>query len=477
MAKRRWAPYEDQYLRDHCDDTSIHEIAKTLNRSWNAVQTRKTKLGLTGRQRPWTDADKNFLSENKELSDKMLAAELGRSVDEVSAMRWRLAGGHKHPHWTHDEEDYLQDRWGKASISAIAKNLGRSVAAVKCHATKLGLGGVLLAGDYITLSQLICAVTGSQKTYSYKPESWMKKRGLPVHTKCVENSRFRVVYLDEFWAWAEQNRSFLDFSKMEPLILGKEPDWVTQQRRIDTISGANQRKDPWTPFEDQRLCYLLKQHKYTWAEMARDIGRSEGAIQRRCNDLGLKDRPVRESPTPWTDGQLQTLADMIRQGCSYSMIGDACGGRSEKAARGVVFQKYHTENADKVRAMLGTGPWGTGAPEPTVKSEKHKETVRKPMARLCGLLLTLRNSMDYGEYWQKDMCRHWNAIRGCAMHCTDCDSCTKFQRIKPQYCRMCGGEFLERAQQTYCLKCRAMRKKQAQRKYAILASRQERRAV
>lgn len=300
MAKRRWAPHEDQYLQDHCDDTSIHEIARTLNRSLNAVQTRKTKLGLTGRRRPWTDADKNFLSENKELSDKTLAAELGRSVDEVAAMRWRLAGGHKHPHWTQDEEEYLQDRWGKASISVIAKKLGRSVAAVKCHATRLGLGGVLLSGDYITLSQLICAVTGSQKTYSYKPESWMKKRGLPVHTKCVESGRFRVVYLDEFWAWAEQNRSFLDFSKMEPLILGKEPEWVAQQRRIDTISGANQRKDPWTPFEDQRLRYLLKHHKYTWAEMARDIGRSEGAIQRRCRDLGLKDRPIRESATPWT---------------------------------------------------------------------------------------------------------------------------------------------------------------------------------
>lgn len=171
------------------------------------------------------------------------------------------------------------------------------------------------------------------------------------------------------------------------------------------------------------------------------------------------------------------MADMIRQGCSYSMIGDACGGRSEKAIRGVVFQKYHTENADRVRAMLGDGPWGTGAPEPTVKSEKHKETVRKPMARLCGLLLAIRNSMDFGEYWQKDMCQHWDAIQGCTMHCTDCDSCTSFQRIRPQYCRMCGGEFLERAERTYCPKCRAMRKKQAQRKYAILASRQERRAV
>lgn len=43
--------------------------------------------------------------------------------------------------------------------------------------------------------------------------------------------------------------------------------------------------------------------------------------------------------------------------------------------------------------------------------------------------------------------------------------------IESKYCRMCGGEFLERREQTYCPKCRAMRKKQAQKKYAVLHAR------
>ncbi len=119
MEKRRWMPHEDQYLRDHCDDTSIHDIAKTLNRSLNAVYTRKVKLGLTGRQRPWTEADKSFLDENDHLSNEELAAQLDRSVDDVSAMRRRLEGGHKHPHWKPAEEEYLQDRWGNWSYMCI----------------------------------------------------------------------------------------------------------------------------------------------------------------------------------------------------------------------------------------------------------------------------------------------------------------------------------------------------------------------
>lgn len=386
-----------------------------------------------------------------------------------------MAGGRP---WTAAEETYLMDKWGTYSIPAIAKKLNRSVQAIKIRATRLHLGPVLMGGDYVTFNKLALAVTGGSKCHTYQMKSWIENRGFPVHTKKVVDNSFLVVYLDEFWEWAEKNRSFIDFSKMEPLALGAEPDWVAQQRKIDVISYANQRKDPWTQQEDQRLEYLVKQHKYTYAEVSRELRRSAGAIQRRCQDLGLKERPVRESPhNPWTDADLQLMADMIRQGCSYTMIGDACGGRSEKAVRGVVFNKYHTENADKVRAMLGDGPWGAGAPEPTVKSEKHKETVRKPMARLCGLLLAIRNSMDFGEYWQKDMCQHWNNIRGCTMNYTDCDSCTKFQRIRPQYCRLCVGEFLDRAEQTYCPKCRAMRKKQAQRKYAILTRRQERRTV
>lgn len=372
------------------------------------------------------------------------------------------------------------EKWGTLSIPTIAKNLNRTINSIKIRASRLHLGPVLMGGDYVSFNQLMRAVTGGSNFHSYQMESWIKKRGLPVHTKKVEKNSFMIVYLDEFWEWAEKNRSFIDFSKMEPFALGAEPDWVAQQRKIDYTSFSNQRKDPWTQQEDQRLEFLLKQHKYTYAEVSRDLRRSTGAIQRRCSDLGLKDRPIRESPhNPWSGADLHLMADMIRQGCSYAMIGEACGGRSEKAVRGVVFQKYHTENADKVRSMLGDGPWGTGAPEPTVKSEKHKAVVKKLTANLCGLLISLRNSMDFGEYWQKDMCQHWNNVRGCTMHCSDCDSCTQFQRIKPQYCRLCAGEFMDRTEQTYCPKCRAMRKKQAQRKYAALAKLQgkERRAV
>lgn len=427
-SSRHWKPEEEQYIRDHWKTQSETEMAKALGRSEVAVRSKRRELRCSAKKT-----------------------------------------------WTVEEERYLEERWGNVSIPSIAKKLGRTVHAVKIRASRIGLGGVLKSGDYVTFNQLMLTLTDNSKSYTYKMQSFVKNRGLPVHTKRVNQCTWRVVYLDEFWEWAEKHRSFIDFSKLEPLALGKEPDWVAEQRRKDFNAFSLQRKDPWTPDEDSRLVMLLKQHKYGYAELSEMLRRSEGAIVRRCRDLGLKERPVRADnhgkDSVWTEADFQALADGIRRGDSYPMIGKAVG-RSEKAVRGKVYFTYLTEDADKVRSMIQNGPWGYGAPEPTVRQgfnlSRTRTEVRKNLSILDALLRKRMNDLGWDGYWQRNTCQHWNDVRGCLMHCSDCDSCTKFQRIKPQYCRMCGGEFLERQEQTFCPKCRAMRKKQAQRKYAVL---------
>ena len=385
--------------------------------------------------RHWTSDEEKYIQDHWRLqTDGEMAAALDRSEGAVRTKRRELRCSPQKT-WTPEELQYLEDHWGTVSIPGIAKKLGRTVNAIKVRVARMGLGGMLNSGDY-------------------------------------------VVYLEEFWEWAEQHRSFIDFSKLEPLALGKEPDWVAEQRRKDYQSFALQRKDPWSPDEDNNLVRLLKQQKYGYAELSEILRRSEGAIVRRCRDLGLKERPVRADPHrkggSWSDEQHQILADGIRHGDSYSMIGRVIG-KSEKALRGKIYFTYLTEDADKVRAMLGDGPWGHGAPEPTVRQgfslSKTRTEVRKNLSILDALLRKRMNDLGYDPYWQRFMCANWDPVKGCSADCADCDSCTEFQRIRPQYCRMCGGEFLERKEQTYCPKCRAMRKKQAQKKYAVLHAR------
>lgn len=277
-----------------------------------------------------------------EFSDTELAKKFKVHETQVANARHRMklcrerGQRAKGPNWNAAEEEYLSENWGRVTISTIAKRLNRTETAVTIRARKLGLGAFLDSGDYVTLNQLVIAVTGSKKSYSYKIKSWVEKRGLPVHMKKALAHTWRVVYLDEFWVWAEKNRAFLDFSKMEPLALGAEPEWVAEQRRKDFQAFAVQRKDPWTPEEDSRLKALLEQQRYGYAELSEVLHRSAGAIQRRCTDLGLKNRPVKAdnhgSAAVWTQEDFDKLADGIRRGDSYTLIGKALG-KSEKAIR------------------------------------------------------------------------------------------------------------------------------------------------
>lgn len=147
---------------------------------------------------------------------------------------------------------------------------------------------------------------------------------------------------------------------------------------------------------------------------------------------------------------------------SYMLIGQALG-KSEKAIRGKVYFTYLTESADKVRAFMGDGPWGYGAPEPTVKQGVHlsrtRTEVRENLSALDALLRKRMNDLGYDPYWQRFMCMNWDDIKGCTNGCDNCDDCTEFQRIPTQYCARCGGTFYEREENRFCAACRKARKK------------------
>ena len=440
---------------------------------------RQTTKG-TKRHKRWTQEEIAFLQQNSKMPIGELKAALGRSENAI----WEKAAklGLYQKKWTQADVDYLQENYGKYSLPVLAKNLGRSVNAIKCMRTRLGLGAFLMNGDYVSLNQLLLAVSGGSSTYSYKMISWVQNRGLPVHTKKVDACSFRIVYLDEFWEWAEKNRSFLDFSKMEPLALGEEPHWVAEQRKKDINAFHLQRKDPWTTAEDSRLTMLLKMHKYGYAELSEMLHRSAGAIQRRCTDLGIKERPIKadnhSQEAKWTDEDFEMLADGIRNGDGYTEIGRKIG-KSEKAIRGKVYFVYLTENADKVRAMMGDQPWGSGAPVPTVKQAVHLSRTRAEtkvlLEQLAGVLYRRTRELkktDYDHYFQRAMCMNWDDLNSCCgAGCEDCDACSEFVRIRPQYCVRCGGTFFERAENRVCAPCRAARKRQGFRKYSYLNSR------
>lgn len=427
----------------------------------------------------WTEADDNYLRENfGVLSKAEIAENLGRTPEAVKLRIYKFRLSKRN--WSEEDIEYLKESWGNKSVPVIAAHLHRSEEAIKLKVSKLGLGRFLDSGDRYVTKFFLCKAIGHASSQSYVNISYIQNRGLPTHKIKRNKQTFEVVYLDEWWKWAKQNQSFLDFSKFEKYALGPEPKWVAAKRSHDIKYDMRYIKTPRTELEDSRLKRYLAEKKYTIRQLSDMLRRTEGAIQRRIQDLKIKQHPIKaDNHVKWTHDDWNTLTLMIKHGDSYEAMSDVLG-RSAKAIRGRVFNVYLTEDLDKVRAYIGKGKWGHGAPDKPLRyrrmmSPSERENTKQLLSTLAGDLLALAKTKSgvedqFKDFWQKDLCMCWDEIHGCAAGETDCDSCSSFRRIPVQYCKRCGKDFFERKSNDFCNDCRRARLKQAQRKYAILNS-------
>ncbi|MGO4890308.1 hypothetical protein ACJ2A9_21380 [Anaerobacillus sp. MEB173] len=234
--------------------------------------------------------------------------------------------------WSQEELDYLQNKWGVISIKAISNQLGRSVNAIKLKARKLGLGDASLHYDGITVSQLCNVLNVS---YSYTMKVWIEKHNLPIkHKIFAEKSKVKVIKYDDFWKWAEANKQMINFAKLEPLSLGPEPSWVEEKRNADLIDVQRKKQRSWSTEDEQTLKGMISAFSYTYADIANRLNRTEGAVKRRIQELGLKGRPVqRNNHTKYTDEEVKLLIEMYHKGYGFNTIANKLG-KSELGVRG-----------------------------------------------------------------------------------------------------------------------------------------------
>lgn len=251
-----------------------------------------------------------------------------------SGKRTLVEAPRKKKQWTKSEENYLQDKWGTVSIKGLAKALGRSENAVVVRAQRLGCGAHLAGDTRISLHQLMLAIYGGVNMGSYTSNRLIRE-GLPVKWHIVKNNRFRVIDIDDFWKWAEENKSILDFSRFEKYTLGAEPEWVDIKRKADfeKLQKHREHNAAWTSAEDNRLRYLLDKGTYTYTDLARELRHSEGAVKRRILDLKIDKRPVRVPSRKWTEEEIETLCKMVDQGYDFTLIAEKLN-RTALATRG-----------------------------------------------------------------------------------------------------------------------------------------------
>lgn len=252
--------------------------------------------------------------------------------------------------WTKAEEQYLDENWGNKPVESIARDLGRSVNAVLSKKSQKCLGAFTENGTYVTLNQLFGALgIRNGETYKYQ---LFKERNAPIKYRRINKGKVITVEISKFWKWAEYNQDIFDFSQFERYALGDEPEWAEKKRNADTLKRKNYRpKAKWTPYEDERLRFMVQSQRYTYADICNDLKRTDGAIRRRILDLKIEGKPLPAAKAYWAEEEASLLNEMILSGYDYNIIGSRIG-KTGKAVRGYVYQKYGTERLDRVREIL-----------------------------------------------------------------------------------------------------------------------------
>lgn len=241
--------------------------------------------------------------------------------------------------WTAEEKDYLDLSWGSVSLPHIAKKLDRSPVAVKLKAYRMGLGDPVLSADGISLNQLSFTLDISYNILL----RWIDEYKLPARRRRLSiKQRILMVNYDQFWAWADNHRHLLDFSRIEKFALGKEPDWVAVMRDLDASSVSAGKKGPWTEEDDRLLKSMVNAHCYTYPEISKRLRRTEAAVKRRLYDLKIKARPIRQNNhIKYTQKETQDLLRFYKEGMPIDKIAERLG-KSSLGIRGKLERMDYT---------------------------------------------------------------------------------------------------------------------------------------
>lgn len=177
--------------------------------------------------------------------------------------------------WSKKDDEYLSDNWGKKQIETIAKNLNRSVYAVKIHASRTGLGPMADANiseiSLKTLSEIFAVhPTTISRTWKSKGLNLKKK-------KRTNNSFYYCVKLKDLMNFLEKNQNLFDSRYLEKNILGVEPEWLEEKRISDEKTNIYKYR-VWTK-EEIILAEKMLLSGSNYQEISLKINRSPESIR------------------------------------------------------------------------------------------------------------------------------------------------------------------------------------------------------
>lgn len=188
----------------------------------------------------------------------------------------------KSPNYTKEEIEYLENNWGKKSMIEIANELNRSSIGIEIKASRLGLGGILNADEYLSAKQ-IAEILGKKPNTIMR---WVKRKGLKGKIKIMANGKERGVWrikLEDLMEWLKNNQEWFDARKIIPFTLGTEPDWL-KKKRISDRKNWRRRFEKWTKREEE-LLYSMYMNGKPIKELMKIFDRSYDSIEKKLKRI------------------------------------------------------------------------------------------------------------------------------------------------------------------------------------------------
>jgi len=195
-------------------------------------------------------------------------------------------------HYTLEENDYLKSYAGIYTIDKMAKALGRTPLAIKEQLVRLGVGNLDLSGG-IPANQFARIAGVAPSTV----RTWVKRDLLPHSKRSARNNvkmkdKRCLIFPEQFWKWAEQNKHRVPFSKIQRNVLLPEPDWLDAEiRKEKSLNKKILNKSDWTIKEEQEA-WQLRAEGVMYKDIAIRLKRTHSSVRNKMHDLIQREKEL-----------------------------------------------------------------------------------------------------------------------------------------------------------------------------------------
>lgn len=225
--KMDWTKQHELYLKKYYGKKTVKEIADILGRSYNSVQRKAQRMGLT------------VPKENESRP------------------------------WTQEEINYLEKWYEKRGTDYIAKKFNRTQYSIRRKAQSLGLNA------YVCFELYVRTIADCFNCDSRVINRWIDKYNLPCRIVQRGQATCKLIDVKDFWKWAENNKDIIPWHKYELQTILPEPDWLKEAIRNNKIK--NNRK-PITSIEKARVYNMRNQGK-SFKEIAAELNRTVESVK------------------------------------------------------------------------------------------------------------------------------------------------------------------------------------------------------